>query len=402
MKMKKTALAAALASLLLPLGTQAASYQDVADTTESPIRIVSSLEDPDITITGSTQYKIAVSASKDHGDEISTIDTVPGGTILIQGSGNDVVSATREGALRIGSADTERLTVEGLADSATLSADHSLVHASGTFYSTAPKIELNARNILLQAPAAWTATGGAVVKNDGGQLSVGSDVTDSLRIKAATTGSYRGVWAIGGETRLDGRVISISSSFVGVQSVKSTDRQSRVIIGSSATEQVDIHVDSRSNGVGIWNLAGSSLDVLGKEIDISGSQNAVLNKNGTVVVGSEVTQSVILTSSDEVSAALETSNGGTTTVHADAVTVNAADAGISAIEGTISIEAANTLSVVTTGEYGILVQGNDEAQTEKRSAFVNIKAGHTVVTASNGAALLAFSTASSTSTVTSR
>lgn len=83
MKMKKTALAAALASLFLPLGTQAASYQNVADTTESPIRIVSSLEDPDITITGSTQYKIAVSASKDHGDEISTIDTAPGGTILI-------------------------------------------------------------------------------------------------------------------------------------------------------------------------------------------------------------------------------------------------------------------------------------------------------------------------------
>ena len=79
MKMKKTALAAALASLFLPLGTQAASYQDVADTTECPIRIVSSLEDPDITITGSTQYKIAVSASKDHGDEISTSTPLPEG-----------------------------------------------------------------------------------------------------------------------------------------------------------------------------------------------------------------------------------------------------------------------------------------------------------------------------------
>lgn len=392
MKMKKTALAAALASLFLPLGTQAASYKNVADTTESPIRIVSSLEDPDITITGSTQYKIAVSASKDHGDEISTIDTAPGGTILIQGSGSDVVLAAREGALRIGSADTEQLTVEGVADSAMLSADHSLVHANGTFLPSAvPTIELNAKDILLQAPAAWTGTLGAVVKNDAGRIFVGSDVTDSLRIEAATTGSYRGVWAIGGETRLDGRVISISSSFVGVQSVQSTDRQSRVIIGSSATEQVDIHVDSRSNGVGIWNLAGSSLDVLGKEIDISGSQNAVLNKSGTVVVGSDTTQSVILTSSDAESAALATSAGGTTTVHADTVTVNATDAGISAIEGTISIEAEKTLNVVTTGEYGILVQGNDEAQTEKRSAFVNIKAGHTVVTASNGAALLAFS-----------
>ena len=63
MKMKKTALAAALAAIFLPLGTQAASYEDVADTTESPIRIASSLEDPDITITGSTPYKVAVSAS---------------------------------------------------------------------------------------------------------------------------------------------------------------------------------------------------------------------------------------------------------------------------------------------------------------------------------------------------
>lgn len=391
MKMKKTALAAALASLFLPLGAQAASYQDVADTNESPIRIVSSLEDPDITITGSTQYEIAVSASQDHGDEISTIDTAPGGTILIQGSGNDVVSA-RKGALRIGSADTAQLTVEGVAEPAMLSADHSLVHANENWFSSAvPTIELNAKAILFQAPAAWTGTLGAVVKNDAGKIFVGSDVTDSLRIEAATSGSYRGVWTIGGETRLDGRVISISSSFVGVQSAQSTDRQSRVIIGSSATEQVDIHVDSRSNGVGIWNLAGSSLDVLGKEIDISGSQNAVLNNKGTVVVGSDTTQRVILTSSDAESVALETSEAGVTTILADAVEVNAADTGISAIEGTINIKAANTLSVVTTGGYGIHVQGNDEAQAEERSAFVNINAGHTVVTASNGAALLAFS-----------
>lgn len=392
MKMKKTALAAALASLFLPLGAQAASYQDVADTTESPIRIVSSLEDPDITITGSTQYKPAVSASKDHGDEISTIDTAPGGTILIQGSGNDVVSAAREGVIHIGSADTEQLRVKGVADSATMSAQHNLVHADATYLPSAvPTVELNAKSILLQAPAAWTGTLGAVVKNDGGQVSVGSAVTDSLQIEAATAGNFRGVWSVGGETRLDGRVISISSSFVGVQSAQSIDRQSRVIIGSSATEQVDIHVDSRSNGVGIWNLAGSSLDVLGKEIDISGSQNAVLNKSGTVVVGSDTTQSVILTSSDAESATLETSAGGKTTVHADTVTVNAADAGISANEGTISIEAEKTLNVVTTGGYGIHVQGNDEAQAEERSAFVNINAGHTVVTAANGAALLAFS-----------
>ena len=392
MQLKKTVLAAALAALFLPLGAEAASYADVADTDESPIRIESSLEDPDITIAGSTPYKVAVSASKDHGDEISTIDTVPGGTILIQGSGSDVVLVAREGALRIGSADTEQLTVEGVADSAMLSADHNLVHANGTFLPSAvPTVELNAKDIRLAVPAAWTGTLGAAVKNDGGQIFVGSDVTDSLRIEAATSGNYRGVWAIGGETRLDGRVISISSSYAGVQSVRSTDRQSRVIIGSSATEQVDIHVDSRSNGVGIWNLAGSSLDVLGKAIEISGSQNAVLNKSGTVVVGSESTQSVGLTSSDAESAALETSGGGVTTIQADAVEVNAADAGISAIEGTINIEAEKTLSVVTTGGYGIHVQGNDEAQDEERSAFVNIKAGHTEVTAANGAALLAFS-----------
>ena len=175
--------------------------------------------------------------------------------------------------------------------------------------------------------------------------------------------------------------------------VQASSEKSITTIGSSATEYVDISADTRSGGIGIWNTAGSTLTVLGsKKIDISGTQNAVLNKSGTLTLGSEATENVTLTSSETSgSATLETNTGGTTTVLANTVEVHGADAGIVSIEGKINIEAADTLRVVTPGGSGIHVQGNDEAQENPDRATINIEAGHTIVEAVDGAALLATS-----------
>ena len=234
------------------------------------------------------------------------------------------------------------------------------------------------------------------IESNTANIQIGSDVTENLTLQ----GGYGFLGSgVGSSTVLNGKIIEVLAKN---RAVSNTDGV--MTVGSGSTETITMTGDAE---YAVFNQgAGASVTLDAKSIALKGGTSAgvaaVYNDTGSVAIGSENTELVSITASaaqgvDEdgntvTAAGLSTTGYGTTTVQGRNVSIQSEDAGVFTKQGTTNITAEDTIKIASTGEYGVLVQGNDESMSNpNQRTTTKLSAKDIVVTAENGVGLGVFS-----------
>ena len=234
-----------------------------------------------------------------------------------------------------------------------------------------------------------------------GIATIGGATTDSLVIDVKSDGEAIGVIATGDAlANIDAKNIQIIASTSAIRNTSSfyVDFAGEVNVGSEVTDYLKLEAGTK---YAVFNEKKGTVTVNAKSIALVGGNlagaSAVYNDSGNVDIGSDITELVSITASatrvkDATAAGLSTTGYGTTTVQGRNVSIRSEDTGVFTKQGTTSITAEDTIEIVSTGEYGVLVQGNDESMSNpNQRTTTKLSAKDIVVTAENGVGLGVFS-----------
>ena len=215
----------------------------------------------------------------------------------------------------------------------------------------------------------------------------GSDKSTAVTSKENDFGNSNDVTP---QTTILGETIAITSSGSGIYNAN----ESTLTVGGKTTKTLTVTANGKDS-YGLANKLGASATLDAQSINITGNKYGIQNMGDKLTVGSDQTTDLTIKANGASGKGrgVDAGSGSTTILNGHDITIEGSDLGVISRKSSVTVNAANTLTVKSTGLSGLIVQGNDEGQTQANPAelIINAKKTDITVTGKGGAALEAFS-----------